>query len=441
MPTGSVATSTTGDLSVGEGYFAFGDAICYGRSAGREPARIPNDDIADVTHAVVCDQGTLGLPFDLSEVVVNLQRERYRQPSHHVLDNTTVGAMARGVYYFLRPVLPVPIRRQLQKIRFAGWKNITFPRWPVDTTIETLMERTLVHALRAAGHQPIPFIWFWPEGAGGCIMMTHDVEGPAGRSFCGKLMDLDDAFGLKSSFQIVPESSEGSWWSLADAIRRRGFEVNVHDLNHDGYLFHDRDQFWKRAERINRYVREFGCGGFRSGAMYREQQWYGAFDFSYDMSVPNVAHLEPQRGGCCTVMPYFVDHVLELPLTTTQDYSLFHILGEYSTTLWEQQIELILEKHGLISFIAHPDYLSEPRACAVYRDLLAYLSGLRDRRHLWTALPGEIDRWWRNRAAMSLVRVGDSWRIEGPGSERARLAWARLDDEGRLVYALPGNDE
>ena len=65
--------------------------------------------------------------------------------------------------------------------------------------------------------------------------------------------------------------------------------------------------------------------------MYREQQWFDAFDFSYDMSVPNVAHLEPQRGGCCTVMPYFVGDLLELPLTTVQDYSLFHILNDYST--------------------------------------------------------------------------------------------------------------
>ncbi|MFL4245770.1 hypothetical protein, partial [Escherichia coli] len=82
--------------------------------------------------------------------------------------------------------------------------------------------------------------------------------------------------------------------------------------------------FLERAKEINRYAREFQCGGFRSGAMYREQQWYDAFEFSYDMSVPNVAHLEPQRGGCCTVMPYFIGKILELPLTTIQDYSLFH---------------------------------------------------------------------------------------------------------------------
>ena len=93
--------------------------------------------------------------------------------------------------------------------------------------------------------------------------------------------------------------------------------MNLHDLNHDGQLFADKaDVPAQRAQRINEYAREFGCDGFRSGAMYREQDWFDAFEFSYDMSVPNAAHLEPQRGGCCTVMPYFVGNILELPLTT-----------------------------------------------------------------------------------------------------------------------------
>ena len=113
---------------------------------------------------------------------------------------------------------------------------------------------------------------------------------------------------------------------------------------------------------INARGREFGSRGFRSGAMYRRQDWFAALDISYDMSVPNVAHLEPQRGGCCTVMPFFMGHVLELPLTTAQDYTVFHVLGDYSTRLWQEQIDRILDENGLVSFIAHPDYLIEPRA-------------------------------------------------------------------------------
>ena len=51
--------------------------------------------------------------------------------------------------------------------------------------------------------------------------------------------------------------------------------------------------------------------------MYRNQEWYDVFEFSYDMSVPNVAHLEPMRGGCCTVMPYFIGKIVELPSGAT----------------------------------------------------------------------------------------------------------------------------
>ena len=83
--------------------------------------------------------------------------------------------------------------------------------------------------------------------------------------------------------------------------------------------------------------------------------------------MPNVAHLDPQRGGCCTVMPYSIGDLLELPLTTIQDYPLFHNLGRYDLALWNQQIELILKNHGLISFIIHPDYTLAQRAQAPVR--------------------------------------------------------------------------
>jgi hypothetical protein len=153
------------------------------------------------------------------------------------------------------------------------------------------------------------------------------------------------------------------------------------------------------------------------------------------MSVPNVAHLEPQAGGCCTVMPYFMGHVLELPLTAAQDYTVFHVLGEYSTRLWQEQIDRILDENGLVSFIAHPDYLIDPRAREVYTELLRHLAGLRDQRGVWIAPPAEIDQWWRSRQDLTLMPDGASWRIEGPGRDRARVAYARLRD-GRVVYEI-----
>ena len=267
--------------------------------------------------------------------------------------------------------------------------------------------------------------------------MTHDVETQGGLEFCDHLMDLDASLGIKSSFQLIPETRYTTSEGTLSNFQTRGHEVNVHDLNHDGALYEEKEEFLKRAAQINQYAKKFSSKGFRSGAMYRNQSWYDAFEFSYDMSVPNVAHLEPQRGGCCTVMPYFIGDILELPLTTIQDYSLFHILGDYSTNLWIQQMELILEHNGLMSFITHPDYLMEPRAREVYLELLTRLAKMQVDKNLWIALPGDVNRWWRNRSQMQLVRHGDHWRIEGPDADRARVAYATLVGN-RVVYTLNG---
>ena len=37
---------------------------------------------------------------------------------------------------------------------------------------------------------------------------------------------------------------------------------------------------------------------------------------------------------------------LELPVTTTQDYALFNHLKKYTLTLWERQIEFILQQNA-----------------------------------------------------------------------------------------------
>jgi hypothetical protein len=153
------------------------------------------------------------------------------------------------------------------------------------------------------------------------------------------------------------------------------------------------------------------------------------------MSVPSVAHLEPQRGGCCTVMPYFIGSILELPLTTIQDYTLFHILNDYSIDIWKEQIKTIVERNGLVSFIVHPDYIIEKKARAVYVELLEHLAILRENSGLWIALPAEINTWWRNRSQMKLVEEGTSWKIEGPDADRARLAFASLKN-GKVTFKL-----
>jgi hypothetical protein len=224
------------------------------------------------------------------------------------------------------------------------------------------------------------------------------------------------------------------------AILQAGGEVCVHGLDHDGRLFFSEGLFRSQARAINEYAEKWGAKGFRSPVMYRNLAWYDALNFSYDMSVPNVAHLDPQRGGCCTVFPFFVGNVLELPLTTCQDYSLYNILRSDPIEMWIRQMDAILDKHGLVSFIIHPDYTIERKKQTLYRELLSLIKRYSAKRDMWLALPGEVNTWWRERNSMTLTRVDGAWAVSGKGSDRAAVAYARLDN-GKLTYRLPNATE
>ncbi len=420
-----------GPLDSTSGYFQFGPgATCYGSYCGYQTAHSPTPPLHDALRDVVIENGTAYLAFDPSEVVENLRREVYARDWRQ----GATSVLAR-MYYFVRPALGVAVRRYLQRFHLRGWDNLSFPRWPVDCSVDNLLEQLLLMSLRASGIEQIPFIWFWPEGGSSCAIMTHDVETKLGRDFCSALMDIDDSFGMKASFQIIPEERYGVSPEFLQSIRQRGFEVVVHDLNHDGHLYRDREQFLERAAKINSYGKEVAADGFRAGVLYRKQLWYDVLKFSYDMSIPNVAHLDPQRGGCCTVMPYFLGDILELPATTVQDYTLFHILSNYSISIWKRQIEIITGKHGLMSFIVHPDYIMKPREQGVYKALLDHLDRLRNEKGVWITTSGEVNRWWRQRAEMRLVDSGHGWEIEGLGKERARVAYAS-ESEGRVVFTV-----
>jgi len=413
------------------GYFQFGcDLICYG-AGGVQGENNADDLLADALCKVRFEASTCVLPFNPTEIANNLRYERYINGAH----KSPWKKLLRGAYYFLRPAMPVSVRRHLQRASLNGWKERPFPRWPVDGTVDQLFKKLMGLTLHASRQARIPFIWFWPERKSSCVIVTHDVETISGLESAAELMDINDSFGIKTSFQFIPEARYAVTNEVLSTIRERGFEVNVHDLKHDGHLFEDHGQFLQSAARINAHARRFGSHGFRSGALYRNQNWYGAFSFSYDMSVPNVGHLDPQAGGCCTVMPYFVGDVLELPVTTTQDYSLFNILGTYSLDLWREQIRQIIGQNGLISFIVHPDYLDSTKAKNTYAGLLRHLVELRSASGLWIALPGEVDIWWRQRNKMKLVQDGARWHVEGEGAERAVVAYATLLND-TISYSL-----
>jgi hypothetical protein len=421
----------SGELSLNADYFELDSVeLGYGRTVGgTRKVQLPSGSQIDASR-FPGDENLLSLPFNPDEVIDNLRLERYEGCQLSNFDK-----ILKSTYYRVRHLTNPSVRSHIQRLRAANWKKRRFPRWPVDTTVENISETLLLQSLKVNRHERIPFIWFWPDGADACVTITHDVEGMAGKQLCSELMDLDESFGFRSSFQIVPEGRYVVSQEFLKGIRDRGFELCVQDLNHDGRLFDELGRFRQRVALINRFARDYGAKGFRSAVLYRNPEWFEYLDFSFDMSIPNVAHLDPQHGGCCTTTPYFIGNLVELPLTTIQDYTLFRVLRERSIGLWKLQIDMILEKNGLVMLLIHPDYLVESDCRAVYTDLLAMLNELRTSRRLWFALPSEVADWWRLRNQMSIAGNQGTWHIAGDGAERARLAFARSEN-GRLVYEL-----
>lgn len=416
-------------VSPERGFFSFGDGItCYGRCCGVIPSPKWTSALPDVSSEVRIEESRVLLPFSPDEVIGNLREEKYADvPVSHV--RRCVRTAARNVYYWIRPALKVGIRRYVQQLKAAGWQRIPFPAWPLDVSVDRLMGRLLFFAMKARGMERIPFVWFWPGDYDAAAIVTHDVETAAGLRSCAELMDRDDAFGIKSSFTLIPEGRYTVPRPFVEGLKQRGFEVAIHDLNHDGTLFQLQKEFLGRCQKLRKHAAKFDACGFRSGALYRNPEWLSRLPFAYDMSVPNVGHLDPQRGGCCTVMPYTIGDLVELPLTTIQDYALFNLLGQHSIELWRNQIEGILREHGLITILVHPDYLNDEDARRVYMELLTFLKDFCSSRRIWMALPEEIARWWKQREQMNMVCQNGRWQIEGQGRERARIGWAVLNGE------------
>ncbi len=97
-------------------------------------------------------------------------------------------------------------------------------------------------------------------------------------------MEVDRKWGFRSSFNFIPEGKYRVSKEMRDELTQNGFEVGVHDLRHDGKLYRGRSEFDTNASRINRYLKEWGVVGFRSGFMFHNLEWLHDLEIQYDAS-------------------------------------------------------------------------------------------------------------------------------------------------------------
>lgn len=308
--------------------------------------------------------------------------------------------LARRAYYILKPFLPWRVRIAMRRVIANRLRAKSDSIWPINPA-------TAPHPAGWAG---------WPDGKKFAVVLTHDVEGPKGVALCRDLAELEMAHGFRSSFNFIPEGTYSVSDELRDWLGKNGFEVGVHDLNHDGHLYSSHSGFLKKAQRINDYIEKWKASGFRGGFMLRNLTWVHQLDIKYDASTFDTDPFEPQPDGVGTIFPYWIQTpstdthhpfastapakrggYCELPYTLAQDSTLFLLLQEQTNEIWRNKLDWVASQGGMALVNVHPDYLpikgktgKSPKSVKDhYGDLLAYLNE-KHGGNFWHVLPRDM---------------------------------------------------
>ena len=305
-------------------------------------------------------------------------------------------------FYSIKPLIPRFLQIYFRQKRVKRIKD-SFPKWPIDTTLEDLKKRILKN-LNLEG---TPFIWFWPEGKRFAFILTHDVETKQGLKNINKICKIEKKFSFRSGWFFVPERYPISD-KLIQELKEQGFEIGIHGLKHDGKLFRSKKIFDERMKRIKEYALKWDAKGFRSPSLLRNAEWIKEIPFEYDSSFPDIDPYGPQPGGCLSIFPFFIGNIVELPVTLPQDHTIFVILKEKNISIWQKKIDWIEEMNGLALLIVHPDYFDK-NIEKYYIELLDYVS---KKENYWHTLPSKVSDWWRCRDCVTLVKdANSSWTI------------------------------
>ncbi len=286
-------------------------------------------------------------------------------------------------YHTIRPVLPEAMRRFLQK------KRASVIDYRKDFIWEDFVNEVgLSRNGQLNDNEQVPL---YGKGNECAIVLTHDVEGEEGFKFIPDVIELEEKYGFKSSWNIVPYKYAIDR-GIIEEIKKHGHELGIHGYNHDGKLFSSEKIFRQRVPFINRALKEYGAVGFRSPMVHRNLAWLQMLDIEYDASCFDYDPFQPVPGGTGSIWPFVAGKFTELPYTLPQDHTLFYVLDQKDITIWKHKAEWIAKHNGVILTVTHPDYLLSKRRFIMYEELLQFLNNY-DR--AWHCLPRELARHWK----------------------------------------------
>lgn len=294
------------------------------------------------------------------------------------------------LYYCLKPLIPrglqLAMRRQYARAKLLSCAG----KWPIDS---------------ACGGAP-PGWGGWPDGKKFALVLTHDVDTPAGYAKCRSLAKLETDMGFRSSFNFVAEAYRVEP-ELRQYLGESGFEVGLHGIRHDGKLYKSRKEFERNARLINIYLKEWECAGFRSPSMHCVLDWIHELDIEYDCSTFDTDPFEPRPFGTGRIFPSLVSKTgecrafVELPYTLPQDFTLFVLMRHRDISVWKEKLDWVARRGAMALVNVHPDYICfnggkcgrEEYPARFYREFLDYVDSSYYGRY-WHALPRDVARYW-----------------------------------------------
>jgi uncharacterized protein len=377
--------------------------------------------------------------------------------------------LLNSLYFRLKPLIPRPVRLGVRRWFVQRKRLRVGDGWPI-----------------MPGSERPPEGWQgWPDGRKFALVLTHDVESQQGLDRVKELAELEMELGFRSSFNFTPEGPYNVPADLRDWLTNRGFEVGVHDLNHDGHLFSSQETFRHKAQRINSYLEKWNAVGFRSAYMLRNLEWIQDLNIAYDACTFDTDPFEPQPDGVNTIFPFWVPRkseagsrrsevgnrtseirgqrseanslnsqlstlnhprsgYVELPYTLPQDSTLFLLLKEKTNGIWKTKLDWIAQRGGMALLDTHPDYMrfngcgdSEGFSATLYKDFLQYVAE-RYADQFWHALPRQVAQFaLQHRNSLILkqtMRKKDSYQIRLPAATKI---WIDLDNTPHVPFFKP----
>ena len=341
-------------------------------------------------------------------------------------------ALLVRISYYLKPSIPVGLRLSVGRWRARQIRRSSSDSWPI---------------LDSAGVTPDGWPG-WPDKKLFALVLTHDVGTQIGVDRVKQLAEIEMKLGFRSCFNFIPEGSCQIPEALRQWLMDRGFEIGVHDNQHDRKLCYLRAHFSASAKRINLFLKKWNSVGFRSGCKLRNPGWIHELDILYDGSTSDTDPFEPYPAGADTIFPFWVPgcdgggHV-ELPHTLARDSTLFVMLREQSDEIWRRKLRWIASRGGMAMVNVHPDFtvfgdtpLNQWEFPVTrYESFLVWVSQTYDGQY-WPALPKDVAAFYRDRILSNTTLLASRQRMQtsGQSAQGRAPAWIKTPDRvGRQV--------